>query len=49
MPVHKHAISDITLNGSISFDLSLKGYNRYDHKFTPAWKYHHGTVAGTGD
>lgn len=53
MPAHAHAISDISLKGSVSFDLSLRGYNRYDKNDQygpsgPSYKHHHGTVAGTG-
>ena len=54
LPSHVHVISDITLNGSVSFDLSLRGYNRYatNEEYGPSglppFKYHHGTVAGSG-
>ena len=42
---HRHSITDITVNGSVEFDLIINGYNTWDQKpgERPEYKYHHGT------
>ena len=44
LPKHNHSITDIEVNGSIEFDLLIKGYNTWDQKDgkPPEYKYHHG-------